>query len=32
MLRFAFYGRVPADQQNPGASRNWQVTRAGSRR
>jgi len=33
MLRFAFYGQVPAeDQQDPGASRNWQVARAGSRR
>src|SRR6266567_9050469 len=29
MLRFAFYGRVSTeDQQDPEASRNWQVARA----
>lgn len=28
-MRFAFYGRVSTeDQQDPKASRNWQITRA----
>jgi DNA invertase Pin-like site-specific DNA recombinase len=28
-MRFAFYGRVSTeDQQDPEASRNWQLTRA----
>lgn len=31
MVRFAFYGRVSTeDQQDPAASRNWQLTRARS--